>query len=347
VTDLGVVKTNRDIMGRDGGSSALFQGYSIWLYGDTFLEKPDALGRGLISNTWSYTKDMDAHNGISGFRERTDSNRAPTMLVPETPEERVFNQAHEGDSCKQQPCGERWAIWPPAIVADPVRNRALIFYMLVHAKPGDFNFQSVGASIAVLHDLQGPAQRSSYGPSLVAGHPDLMFGQNDPNFGTTAFINGGTLYVYGCGTPTNGGDTGCRLGRVDAGQALDRGAWTFYARNGQWSSQIADAVPVFDASSIVSVWWNSFLQKYVAVYSKAFSENIVMRTAPAPEGPWSDEMPLFTAMKPAEGNVYDAHAHPEYGNGQTIYVTYSRATAPFRSEVRLVAVRLEGVQTQP
>ncbi len=56
VTDLGPIKTNRDIMGRDGGSSALFQGHSIWLYGDTFLEKPDALGRGLVSNTWSYTK---------------------------------------------------------------------------------------------------------------------------------------------------------------------------------------------------------------------------------------------------------------------------------------------------
>ncbi|HYA97883.1 MAG TPA: DUF4185 domain-containing protein [Methylomirabilota bacterium] len=342
MTDLGTIKTNRRILARDGGSSALFQGYSIWLYGDTFLEKPDALGRGLISNTWSYTKDLDARDGIAGFRERTDSHRAPTMLVPETPEERAFNQAHDGETCREKPCGERWAIWPPAIVADPARNRALVFYMLVHAMPGAFNFQSVGASIAVLRDLQGPAQRSGHGPPLVEGHADLMFNQNDPNFGTTAFITDDILYVYGCGTPTKGGDQGCRLGRVAAGQALDRGAWRFYAGDGRWSSAITDAVSVFDGSSVASVWWNPFLQRYIALYCKAFSEDIVMRTAPAPEGPWSSETLLFRAMKPAEGNVYDAHAHPEYESGdrETIYVTYSRATAPFRSEVRLVAVRL-------
>ena len=42
------------------------------------------------------------------------------------------------------------------------------------------------------------------------------------------------------------------------------------------------------------------------------------------------------------GNVYDAHAHSEYdmNGGQTVFVTYSRATGAFTSEVRLVAVRL-------
>jgi hypothetical protein len=343
VTNLGTIKTNRGILGRDGGSSALFQGYSIWLYGDTFLEKPDALGRKLISNTWSYTKDLDAHDGIARFRERTDSHREPTMLVPETPEERAFNRAHDGEHCREEPCGERWAIWPPAIVADPARNRALVFYIVVHAKPGAFDFQSIGSSIAVLHDLRGPAQRSRHDPPLVDGHPDLMFNQNDPNFGTTALITDGMLYVYGCGSPTKGDDRGCRLGRVEPGQALDRGAWNFYAGDGRWSPMITDAVSVFDASSVASVWWNRFLQRYIALYCKAFSENVVMRTAPAPEGPWSSETLLFTAMKPVDGNIYDAHAHQEYesGDGQTIYVTYSRATAPFRSEVRLVAVRLQ------
>jgi hypothetical protein len=341
-TDLGVIKTNPRILGRDGGSSALFQHHSIWLYGDTFLKKPDALGRGLISNTWSFTKDLDAHDGIAGFREPTDSRGAPAMLVPETPEERAFNQAHMGDNCAEKPCGERWALWPPSMVPDPARQRALVFYMVVHAQPGAFNFQSVGASVAVLRDLRGPAERSRFDPPLVEGHPDLMFGQNEPNFGTTGFIAKEMLHVYGCGVPTNGRDQRCRLARMEPGRALDRSAWTFYARDGRWSSQIADATPVFEASSIVSVWWNKFLQKYVALYSKVFSESVVMRTAPAPEGPWSEETQLFIAMKPADGNVYDAHAHPEYesSDGQTIYVTYSRATAPFRSEVRLVEVRL-------
>lgn len=48
-------------------------------------------------------------------------------------------------------------------------------------------------------------------------------------------------------------------------------------------------------------------------------------------------------MAPVSGNRYDAHAHPEYDSsgGQTIYVSYSRATGAFTSEVRLVAVQLQ------
>lgn len=84
-TDLGTIPTNPDILGRDGAFSALFQGYSVWVYGDTFLAKPNAEGRGLISDSWSYTTDLNAQAGITGFQERLDSSAAPTMILPETP----------------------------------------------------------------------------------------------------------------------------------------------------------------------------------------------------------------------------------------------------------------------
>src|SRR5579863_8191483 len=64
-TDLGTITTNPDILGRDGAYSAEFQGYSVWLYGDTFLANPNADGRGLISDSWSYTTDLNAQDGIS------------------------------------------------------------------------------------------------------------------------------------------------------------------------------------------------------------------------------------------------------------------------------------------
>lgn len=69
----------------------------------------------------------------------------------------------------------------------------------------------------------------------------------------------------------------------------------------------------------------------------------MMRTSPNPEGPWSGEVTAFTAMQPAQGNVYDAHAHPEYDSddGQIIYISYSRSLpTPFTSEMRLVSVEL-------
>jgi len=342
-TDMGAISTNPDILGRDGAYSALFQGFSVWLYGDTFLAKPNADGFTLISNSWSYTTDLNAHDGITGFQERPDSSGAPSMILTLTPVELAFNLAHSGNPCQEQPCGKRWALWPASIVSDPTRDQALIFYMVVSAQPGDFNFQAVGSSVALWQSFQQTPQRPTFNPPIVPNHADLMFNDSQPNFGTASLIQKGTLYVYGCGTSINGADKGCRLARVSPGEAQNLNAWTFYSGNGNWSPQINDAVSVFTGSSIISVGWNSFLQQYVAVYSRPLSQNVVIRSSPNPEGPWSGELVAFVAMQPVSGKVYDAHAHSEYdmNGGQTIFVTYSRSTGTFTSEVRLVSLTLQ------
>jgi uncharacterized protein DUF4185 len=348
VTDLGPIPTNRDIVGRDGAYSALFQGFSVWLYGDTFLASTNAGGRTLISDSWSHTTDLTAQTGINGFQERLDSAGAPSMILQETPIEQAFNQAHNGNPCQTQPCGARWALWPASTAVDPASNQAYVFYMVVFAQPGAFNFQGYGTSVAVWQDFQSLPQRPSFNPPLVANHPDLLFGQSDPSFGTASFVQDGMLYVYGCQITDNGADEGCRLAKVTPAGAQDRSAWLFYAGSQNWSSDVSDAVSVFTGSSIVSVSWNTYLQRYLAVYSKPFSQDVMVRTAPNPEGPWSGELVAFTAMQPTSGNVYDAHAHSEYdaSGGQTIFVTYSRATGEFSSEVRLVELQLQASDMQ-
>jgi uncharacterized protein DUF4185 len=344
VNDLGTIPTNPDILGRDGGYSALFQGVSVWLYGDTFIAKPDVQDRTLISDSWSFTTDLNAQDGISGFQERLDSTGAPTMILPETAAEQAFNQAHNANNCQAQPCGARWALWPMSIVVNPADNSALIFYMVVMAQPGAFNFQGIGTSVATWQSMQQPPVRPVLNPPIVADHPDLMFTQNEPGFGSASFISNGMVYAYGCDY-----NSGCELGKVAPSSAQDRNAWTFYAGNGSWSSNIGDAISVFNDANILSVAWNGFLQQYVTVYSPPFSQNVMMRTSPSPEGPWSSEVLAFVAEQPASGNVYDAHAHSEYdvNGGQTIFVSYSRGTpAPFTSEVRLVSVTLQPSSSQ-
>jgi hypothetical protein len=181
---------------------------------------------------------------------------------------------------------------------------------------------------------------------IVADHPDLIFAQNEPEFGSASFISNGTLYAYGCGY-----SSGCQLGKVAPASAQNRNAWTFYAGNGNWSSQIGDAMSVFNDANILSISWNNYLQSYLAVYSPPFSQKVVMRTSPSPEGPWSREIVAFVALLPAGGgNVYDALAHAEYDSngGQTIYVSYTRDTpAAFSSEARLVVVQLQSSNAQP
>jgi hypothetical protein len=237
--DLGVIPTNPDILGRDGGYSALFQGHSVWLYGDTFLGKANAEDQTLLSDSWSFTTDLSAQDGITGFQEQLDSAGAPTMILPLTPAEEAFNQAHNINNCQAQPCGARWALWPSSIVVNPTNHSALIFYMLVSAQPGNFNFQGIGTSVATWQNFQQQPQRPTLNPPIVPGHPDLLFTQSQPGFGSTSVVSNGTLYAYGCND--NGG---CRLGKVDPSNAQDRSAWTFYAGNGNWSAQIGDAISV-------------------------------------------------------------------------------------------------------
>jgi hypothetical protein len=230
-TDLGPIPTNPDILGRDGGYSALFQGYSVWLYGDTFIAKANAEDQTLLSDSWSFTTDVNAQAGITGFHERLDSVGAPTMILPLTSAEEAFNQAHNVNNCQAQPCGARWALWPSSIVVNSANNSALIFYMVVSAQPGDFNFQGIGTSVAVWQNIQQQPQRPTLNPPIVADHPDLLFTQNEPGFGSASFISNGTLYAYGCDY-----NTGCQLGKVDPSSAQDRSAWTFFAGNGNWSA---------------------------------------------------------------------------------------------------------------
>jgi hypothetical protein len=317
VTDLGTLPQGANVVGRDGGYSAEFQGQSVWLYSDTFLSKPNALGRTLISDSWAWTTDLHS------FQQQDDATGDPAMFLPETPAETQFNQAHLNTD------GQRWALWLAAIVADTARDRALIFYSVVHAAPGSFNFYSTGVSVA---------SWAGFGQTPVRP-PGLLFQQNEPAFGAAALIDSGVLYVYGCGTSSS--SKPCPLGRVDPANVLDRSAWTYWAGNGRWSPNLSDAISVFNGDDILNVSWNAYLGEYVAIYSEPISDEVMIRTAPRPEGPWSGERRIFTARAPAGGGwIYDALAHPEFntGGGKTMYVSYSRATGTFSSEVRLVAI---------
>jgi len=322
VTDLGAIAGFPNVVGRDGGYSGMFQGRSVWLFSDTFLPKPNVDGRTLISDTWAWTTDLKT------FQERDDTTGDPAMLLTETAFEHQYNQTHLAN-------GDRWALWLGSMVYDSSRNRALIWYFEVHAAPGNFNFYGTGSSVAIWSDVnQSPVRDTT-----------LLFTQTEPGFGAASLIDSGYLYVYGCGTSSS--RKPCPLGRVDPANVTDRSAWTYYAGHGNWSPRLSDAISVFSGDDIITVAWNAYLGAYVAVYSAPLSNDVMLRTAPRPEGPWSGEKRLFSAMAPqGGGTIYDALAHPEFDNGPTMYVSYTRATGEFSAEVRLVSITLGRVSNQ-
>ena len=66
---------------------------------------------------------------------------------------------------------------------------------------------------------------------------------------------------------------------------------------------------------MMSIYYNDYLERYAALYSKPLSRDAVLRTAPRPEGPWSTALQVFKARAPDSDNgwIYNALAHREYG----------------------------------
>lgn len=340
-TEVGVVPHSPTIQGRDGGNSALLWGKVVWDFGDTPLNVPDQRGSQWHSNSMSFTDDLDASDGLAGMAEHVDAAGAPRMFVPNTPLEDSFNQAHEGDPCEQMPCGARWAIWPGAMLFDAPRSRALIFYGVVSAAPGDFNFEGVGQGLAVWTGLDVEVTRPEVRPGT--DHPTALFGKDEPAWGAAAVIDGEHVYGF---APTGGSFTPqCKLARVPVAQALERAAWTFWD-GGSWSSDPGKAGELFSCAPIVSVSRNAAVGGWLAVYSAPFSNEVRYRTAPALTGPWSDDALAFTAdRKGQDGTSYDALEHPEYAlqGGKVVFVTFTRPNGEgwFGSDLVIERVELQ------
>lgn len=332
--EIAILEQSDDIEGRDGGSSAHAWGRSIWVYGDTVLTVPDELGRNWHHNSVSMTEDLDASDGITGFVEPLDAVGAPRHLIPPSPAEQAFNDAHYGDDCLEQPCGARYAVWPSEPYFDAQRDRALVFYGLIYAEPGDFNFESVGSSIAIWEDPDSLPVRPVIDPE--AEHPDVLFGPGEPGWGVTSTIADDLLYTFACDGDDGPGHK-CRIARVGIDAIHDRSAWRVWDGD-EWSANMNQAEVLFEGAPIMSLSYNEFLGAWLVVYSSPFESEIVARTAPALSGPWSREGVLYDA---GEDAPYDALHHPEYeeDGGRVQYITYSRHTTGwFGTEFPIIRV---------
>ncbi len=335
-TEIAVLPQSATIQGRDGGPSGMAWGHSIWTFGDTVLNVSDVEGNNWHSSSFSITDDLDATNSIGGFSERLDSTGAPLYFIPLTDDEDAFNTAHRGNPCAVSPCGDRWAAWPGPPIWDATGNRAFAFYGLISAAPGAYNFHGVGQSVAVWSDEQSLPVRPVVSPG--ADHPTLLFGQDEPAWGTAALIDDGMLYAFACdGDPLA---PPCYLAQVPPDRATDRSAWRFWDGK-SWSGSMNAKRSLFSGAPSVTVAFNQHLGRWAAIYATPLSNDVMIRTAAALTGPWSEAKRLFTADKKPAG-AYDANWHPEFDAGNLIYVTYSRSNGVgwFGSEFALIRVAL-------
>jgi hypothetical protein len=343
VRDLGALEFAPSIRGRDGGYSARWGERSVWVFGDTMLEISGEDLSGWRSSTFCATDDLDASDGLSSLTEPLDAAGKPGEFLPFTEEELAFNLAHFGPPTEQpcrEDCGVRYALWPGPIVVDEATGRALVFYNKVTAQPETFSLVVLGSSIAVWDSLDAPPVRPEVRPD--AADPTLLFGADEPSLTSAALVREGMLYAYACAC--SGRTCPCVIARAALADATERGAWRFFS-DGRWVERYDEAESIMAGAPMMSVHWNAHAGRYIALYSEPVSSEISLRTAPAPEGPWSDSAVVFTAKAPPTPEAWPyaglAHAELAREGGRVEYVTYFRETGFVEGEIRLVELELE------
>jgi len=122
------------------------------------------------------------------------------------------------------------------------------------------------------------------------------------------------------------------LARVKAEKILSPSSYEVWDGE-KWTPEIEKATALFDNAGAPSIQWNSYLKKWLAVYTATFSEQgflsqIEGRTADELTGPWSSPVVLHRCPRepPRQwGSCYNAQHNAVFNkkNGQVIYITAS------------------------
>jgi hypothetical protein len=144
------------------------------------------------------------------------------------------------------------------------------------------------------------------------------------NFQMGAYLKPGPgdPYLYSFGTP-NGRGGSAYLARVAPNLVPDLTKYEYWnADNGAWvPGNPAAATPVIPGPvGEMSAQYNTYLKQYLVLYGNG-ANDVVMRTAPAPQGPWGPEQLLVPSMQ-IPGGIYAPYLHP-WSTGKELYYNLS------------------------
>ena len=336
VKDMGPIRQNARVGGRDGGQSTRYGNKSVWIFADTTLQNP----WGFLSNSVAGTTDLKASDGIdlrssNGFT--IDNSHPPLETVPRTAAEKAFEKAHAAPpgGCKgigDTFCGASFGFWPGPIFADPVRHRVLFTYgkLCRGGQPGTTCSgplgKGLGMGIGAIDMRTGTVTRlttstGATSTSVEGNDPTIFFPPGTTGAGSGAgLVVDDTAYLYGQCDYFD-----CAVARVALGSIADRSAWRWY--NGStWvaDSKAAKKVGAQPGAAGNTVFHSAALRGYVDVYMPYGHNEVWYRVGASPFGPWSGGVKLMTtAGDPARPN-YSLYGHPEFAekNGAVQYLSY-------------------------
>ncbi|MGC0143248.1 DUF4185 domain-containing protein [Pseudactinotalea sp. Z1732] len=141
----------------------------------------------------------------------------------------------------------------------------------------------------------------------------------DNNFQMVSFVRGqGDGYIYMHGTP-NGRLGAAQVARVPEEEILDKDSYTYWDGAG-WAPEETAAVDVVAPNvSELSVQYHEHSGQWLMMYLNE-EVDVVVRTAPAPEGPWGQAQ-IVASFADYPG-LYSPYMHP-WNEGPTVHFMMS------------------------
>jgi hypothetical protein len=171
-----------------------------------------------------------------------------------------------------------------------------------------------------------------YPGSVRTPRPDSVPGARhmagNENFQQGAFLKPGSgdPYIYSFGTPSGRGGS-AYVARVLPGSIPDVTKYAYWnSDSNSWvPNNPGAATPVIPGPvGEMSAQFNTYLKQYLVLYTNG-ANDVVARTAPAPQGPWGPEQLLVPSMQ-FPGGIYAPFLHP-WSTGKELYFNLSEWSA--------------------
>ncbi len=287
-------------LGGDGAYSIdLGNDRSLWGFGDTLLAREpggDRASAYFVHNTVAVQTGRDPSTALMGFVWGIAADGTPNAFIDQD--------------------GSDW-FWPAG--GARLDDTLIMFWSRVHNPAGaPTSFEQIGWRVLIVDDPDDP-------PSVWSPRDATLPADTGGIYPGNAVLSwNGYLYAY---AEASSGWHDIHLLRwpTTAAKAGDLTAPAWWCGNG-WAASCAGgpAVVVSDGAPELSVQADGRLAPFVMVQTEGYgAATLALRTAPAPEGPWSEVESFFRPPESfmTDANVYAGKAHPEL-TGADLVATY-------------------------
>ncbi len=303
-------------IGADGDFTvALPNGVTLWLFSDTFLgdvREGHRQNATMINNSAAWQRGTNPTNASVEFFYHQSANGKSKSLV--TPAD-----------------GKGWFWIFDAALAD--KKLFLFLPQFEHAtsKSAAFGFRQVGLWLGEIANPLDPPPQWKITQTKI---PFWQSGTNESrNFGSAVLVTNGFVYVFGT-HDVRSRDRKMLLARAPENSLPNFSTWQFRTQT-DWSSNVAEAADLCGRmGSEYSVSWLPTLKQYISICTEnGLSDKIMLRTAPAPWGPWSAATVVYHCPEMKWDKkifCYAAKAHPMLATTpDELIVTYAANSYDF------------------